>query len=81
MDAEEAEGHDVGAPFGPSTTGAAAGSDSAAVKHHSHVVGSFGGDYLRRHHCSTQVEPWEETWVWPGTAAKTQASALEPVVI
>lgn len=81
MDAEEAEGHDMRAPFGPSTTGAAAGSDPAAVKHHSHVVGSFGGHHLRWHHCSTQVEPWEETCVWSGRAAKTQASAFEPVVI
>ena len=78
MDAEETECHDVGAPFGPSPTGAAAGSDPAAVKHHSHVVGPFGGDHLRWHHCSTQVEPWGETSVWSGRATKTQFSALDP---
>lgn len=58
MDAEETECHDMGTPFGPSPTGTAAGSDPAAVKHHSHVVGPFGRDHLRWHHCSTQVEPW-----------------------
>lgn len=57
VDAEETECHHMGAPFGPSATGAAAGSDPAAVKHHSHVVGPFGRDHLRWHHCSTQVEP------------------------
>lgn len=57
VDAEETECHDMGAPFGPRATGAAAGSDPAAVKHHGHVVGPFGRDHLRWHHRSTQVEP------------------------
>lgn len=81
MDAEEAEGHDVGAPFGPSTTGAAAGSDSAAVKHHNHVVGSFGGPSEAAPLLGTQVEPWEESMGMAGDSRQAQASALEPVVI
>lgn len=78
MDAEETECHDVSAPFGPSPTGAAAGSDPAAVKHHSHVVGPFGGDHLRWHHCSTQVEPWGETQAWSGRASTTTFSVRNP---
>lgn len=46
----------MGTPFGPSTTGAAAGSDAAAIKHDRHVVGSFRLTSLTGHHCSTEVE-------------------------
>lgn len=38
---EEAERHNMSAPFGPGSTGAAAGSDATAVKHDCHVVGTL----------------------------------------
>ena len=38
---EETEGHHVGAPLGPGATGAATGSDAAAVEHDRHIVGPF----------------------------------------
>ena len=56
VDPEEAECHHVGTPLGPGATGAAAGSDAAAVKHDRHIVGPFGLTGLTGHHCSTEVE-------------------------
>jgi len=41
VDSEEAQGHHMGTPFGSCTTGTAAGSDAAAIKHDCHIVGSF----------------------------------------
>lgn len=46
----------MGTPFGPSATGAAAGGDTAAIKHDSHVIGSFRLAGLTGHHCSAEVE-------------------------
>lgn len=56
VDPEEAQGHHMGAPFGPSATGAAAGSDAAAIEHDRHIVGAFGLPRLVGHHCGTEVE-------------------------
>lgn len=56
MNPKEAESHHMGTPFGPSTTGAAAGGDAAAIKHDGHVIGSFRLAGLAGHHCSTEVE-------------------------
>lgn len=56
VNSEEAEGHNVGTPFGSCSTGAATGSDAAAVKHYSHIVGSFWLAGLGRHYCGTEVE-------------------------
>lgn len=46
----------MGAPFGPSATGAAAGGDAAAIEHDSHVIRSFRLAGLTGHHRSTEVE-------------------------
>lgn len=56
VDAEEAERHDVRAPLGPGTAGAAARRDPAPVKHHRHVVRALGGHHLWGHHSGTQME-------------------------
>lgn len=56
MDPKEAECDHMGTPFGPGATGAAAGSNAAAVKHDGHVVGSFRLTSLTRHHCGTEME-------------------------
>lgn len=56
MNPKEAESHHMGTPFGPSTTGAAAGGDAAAIKHDGHVIGSFRLAGLAGHHCSAEVE-------------------------
>lgn len=58
MDPEEAEGHHMSTPFGSSATGAAAGSDAAAIKHDRHVVSSFRLTGLTGHNCSTEMEAW-----------------------
>lgn len=57
MDSEETQRHHVGAPLRPSPTGAATGSDAAAVEHDGHVVGALGLPGLGRHHGGTEVEP------------------------
>lgn len=38
---EEAKCHHMSTPFGPSSTGAAAGSDTATVEHDCHIVGTL----------------------------------------
>lgn len=38
---EEAERHNMSAPFGPGSTGAAAGGDAATVEHDRHIVGTL----------------------------------------
>jgi hypothetical protein len=78
VNAEEAECHDMGAPFGPGPTGTATRSDPAAVKHHSYIVGPLGWDHLRWYHCGAQMEPWGETRARSEVAGQDQSLCSPP---
>lgn len=58
VDPEEAKCHHMSTPFGPGSTGTAAGGDAAAIKHDRNVVGSLWLTRLTGHNCSTEMEPW-----------------------
>lgn len=76
---EEAERHDVSTPLGPSSAGAAARRDPAAIKHHRHVVRTFGWHHLWGYHSGAQMETCKNSKVqnYPSSAWETDSASTE----